>query len=109
MREILRSDAIRLAIRYAASTLGVTGNSISAAAYGNIANNAVSLAALGRLPTAAVANVQTNYGPVTAQVTGASYRITSGPLSAAALSITGNQLAATATGNQATNLIAAQR
>jgi len=91
------------------STLGVTGNSISAAAFGNIASNAVSLSALGQFPSAAVANVQTNYGPVTAQVTGATFRITSGQLSAAALSITGNQLAATATGNQATNLIAAQR
>lgn len=41
--------------------------------------------ALGRLPSAAVTNVQFNYGPVTAQVTGASYRIISGPLSASSL------------------------
>lgn len=92
-----------------ASMLGTTGNSVSAAAYGNIASNAVSLSAPGRVPTAAIANVQANYGPVAAQVTGASYRITSGPLSNASLSITGNQLATTATGNQATNIIAAQR
>lgn len=92
-----------------ASSLGVAGNSVSAAAYGNVASNAVSALAPGRLPTAAIANIQTNYGPVTAQVTGASFRAASGALSAASLSITGNQLAATATGNQATNIIAAQR
>ena len=92
-----------------ASNVGVTGNSVSAAAYGNVASNAVTLTRLGRLPTAAVANVQANYGPVTAQVTGASYRVTSGPLSASALSLTGNQLAATAAGNQASNTIAATR
>jgi len=92
-----------------ASTVGVTGNSVSAAAYGNLASNAVTVTALGHLPNVAVANMQTNYGPVTAQVTGASYHITSGPLSATELSVTGNQLAAAATGNQATNGIAAQR
>ncbi|MDB5575235.1 MAG: hypothetical protein JWR80_411 [Bradyrhizobium sp.] len=92
-----------------ASTLGVTGNSVSAAAYGNVANNALAVSSLGRLPTAAVANFQVNYGPVTAQVTGASYRVTSGPLSASALSITGNQLAATAVGNQASSTIATTR
>ncbi|MDB5575399.1 MAG: hypothetical protein JWR80_575 [Bradyrhizobium sp.] len=92
-----------------ASTVGVTGNSVSAAAYGNVASNAVTVSSLGRLPTAAIANAQVNYGPVTAQVTGASYRVTSGPLSASALSITGNQLAATAVGNQASSTIATTR
>jgi hypothetical protein len=92
-----------------ASTVGVTGNSVSAAAYGNVASNAVSVSALGRLSTAVVANVQANYSLVSGQVTGATYGITSGQLSGSALRVTGNQLAATATGNQATNIIAAQR
>lgn len=97
------------AARVAGSSLGVTGNSVSAGAYGNAASNLITLASLDHLPTAAVANVQTNYGPVTAQVVGATYRILSGPLSVSALSISGNQLAATATGNQATNAIASPR
>ncbi|MDB5583750.1 MAG: hypothetical protein JWR80_8926 [Bradyrhizobium sp.] len=92
-----------------ASSLGVTANSVLAAAYGNVASNAVTISSLGRLPTASVANVQVNYGPVTALVTSANYRIISGPLTASALSITGNQLAATAVGNQASSTIAATR
>lgn len=91
------------------SSLGVTGNSVSAAAYGNVGSNALTLSSLGRRPSASVANAQVNYGPVTAQVTGASYRITSGPLTASALSITGNQLAATAVGNQASSTITTTR
>ncbi|MEO7688335.1 MAG: hypothetical protein ABIS51_03545 [Sphingomonas sp.] len=92
-----------------ASTLGVAGNSISAGAYGNVASNVAAVTAPGRLPTAAVANNQANYGPVTAQVTGASYHIISGPLSTAALAISGNQLAATAVGNQASSTTATTR
>jgi hypothetical protein len=93
----------------AGSSIGVTGNSVSAAAYGNAASNVTTAAGPGQLPTAAIANVQANYGPVTAQVTGASYRIFTGPVSAGALSITGNQLAAIATGNQATSSITGAR
>lgn len=86
-----------------ASTLNVTGNSASAA------SNTVTVSSHGRLPTASIANAQVNYGPVTAQVTGASYRIASGPLSGSALPVTGNQIAATAMGNQASSTIAATR
>jgi hypothetical protein len=91
------------------SSIGVTGNSVSAGAYGNAASNVVTVAGPGQLPTAAVANVQANYGPVTARVTGASYRILTGPVGAGALSITGNQLAAIATGNLATSTITSTR
>jgi len=91
------------------STLGVTGNSVSAAAYGNVASNAVTVSSLGHLPTASIANAQVNDGAVTAQATGANYRITSGPLSASALLVTGNQLAATAVGNQSSSAIVATR
>ena len=92
-----------------ASTVGVTGNNVSAAAYGNVASNAANVTALKRLPTTAVTNVQANYGPVTAQAAGASYHIASGPLSASSLSITGNQLGATAVGNQASSAVTANR
>ena len=92
-----------------ASSVSVAGNSVSANAYGNVASNAVTFTSLGRLPSAAVTNIQANAGPVSAQVTGGSYRIGAGSLSASTLAITGNQLAATAVGNQASSTIAATR
>ena len=92
-----------------ASSVSVAGNSMSASAYGNVASNAVTVTSLGRLPTTAVTNVQANAGPVSAQVTGASYRIGAGSLAASTLAITGNQLAATAVGNQASSTIAVTR
>ncbi len=92
-----------------ASSVGVTGNSASAGAYGNTAVNALMLASLDHLPTAAIVNVQVNYGAVKAQVVGATYRTISGPVGASALVLSGNQVSATATGNQATNAIASLR
>ena len=91
------------------STIAVTGNIASAAAFGNVASNAASVSALGRLPTAAVANVQSNRGAITAQVTGASYASQVGALTSSALTLSGNQVVATATGNQATNVITSIR
>ncbi|MEO7690916.1 MAG: hypothetical protein ABIS51_16665, partial [Sphingomonas sp.] len=87
----------------------VANNTVSASAYGNAASNQLNLAATGRLPTAAVVNVQANYGAVTAQVTGANYRVVSGPMTAGSLSIAGNLLTASAVGNQATSMIATPR
>lgn len=92
-----------------ASSVGVTGNGVSAGATGNTAVNVITLASLDHLPTAAIMNVQANYGPVTAQVVGATYRTISGPISASALILSGNQVSATATGNTATNAIASPR
>ena len=94
---------------FSSSSVDVANNTGSASAYGNAASNQLSLASSGRLPTAAVVNVQANYGAVTAQVTGATYRIVSGPMTAGSLSITGNLLTASAVGNQATNAIATPR
>lgn len=91
------------------SSVSVANDTVSASAYGNVASNQLSLAATGRLPTAAVVNVQANYGAVAAQVTGAGYRVVSGPMKAGSLSITGAVLAASAVGNQATNSIATPR
>lgn len=91
------------------SSVSVANDTVSASAYGNVASNQLSLAATGRLPTAAVVNVQANYGAVAAQVTGAGYRVVSGPMTAGSLSITGTVLAASAVGNQATNSIATPR
>jgi len=91
------------------SSVDVANNTVSANAYGNAASNQLTVSSAGRLPTAAVVNVQANYGVVTAQVTGATYRVVSGPMMAGSLSIAGNVLAATAVGNQATNSIATPR
>ncbi|MFA6114186.1 MAG: hypothetical protein WC729_09335 [Sphingomonas sp.] len=94
---------------FSASSVALTGNNVSANAYGNAASNQVTIGSIGQLPTAALVNVQANYGPVTALVTGANYRVAAGPVTGSALSITGNQLAAIATGNQAINTVLTAR
>src|SRR5690606_11225949 len=51
-------------------TVRVTGNTVSAAAYGNTAANSLTLTSLNSgQPTAAIGNYQMNSGPVTASVT----------------------------------------
>jgi hypothetical protein len=92
-------------------TVGVIGNSVSAAAYGNTATNSLTLASLNTgQPTAAVGNYQINSGPVTASVTTVTYGIGTGlgGVSGSALSVSGNQVTATAVGNSATTTIAAR-
>lgn len=91
------------------STIAVSGNKVSASGYGNVAINSVTASPLGGSPGAAIANVQSNFGPVTALVTGAHAGIGSGPVANALLSITGNALSATAVGNQASNTITTGR
>jgi len=91
------------------SGIGITGNSLTASAQGNAAANTVSLSALGQAPTAAIANAQTNFGNVSAHVSGLGRTIASGPLSGGSLSISGNGLAATAVGNQVTSAITTPR
>lgn len=91
------------------SSLGVTGNSSTAAAFGNSASNSVTLASLDRLPTAAIGNLQTNSGAVTAQVIGATYRAAPALLTASNVTVSGNIVSASATGNFATNAISVRR
>jgi hypothetical protein len=100
---------LNFASTISSSSVDIANNNVSASAYGNAASNQLNLAATGRLPTAAVVNVQANEGAVTAQVTGATYRVVSGPMTAGSLSIAGNLLTASAVGNQATSVIAAPR
>jgi hypothetical protein len=92
------------------ATIGVIGNSVSAAAYGNTATNSLTLSALNtNQATAAVGNYQTNAGAVTASVTTVTYGITSGlgAVSGSALSVSSNAITATAVGNNAANSIGA--
>ncbi|WP_082826063.1 beta strand repeat-containing protein [Croceicoccus estronivorus] len=91
------------------ATVGVIGNTVAAAAYGNTAANTVTVAALNTgMPTAAVGNVQTNSASVTATVTTVTYGVTSGlgAVAGSALSVTGNSISATAVGNNAVSTIA---
>jgi hypothetical protein len=95
------------------SSVTINGNAVAASAYGNSATNRVSLSLIGAgpagAPSAAIANFQTNMAPVTALVSGSAYPVTAGPLTASTLAITGNSLAATAVGNQASSAIAGPR
>ena len=91
------------------SRLGVTGNSVSAAAYGNSATNMVTLASLGALPASGISSVQTNSGAITAQATNAAYTVSSSGLSASRVEISGNSIAASAVGNAATSKVTVLR
>ncbi|MBX3563593.1 MAG: hypothetical protein KF730_03345 [Sphingomonas sp.] len=91
------------------SSITLGGNAIQASAYGNSANNSVALTSAEAAPGVGIANVQTNYGGVTALLSAAPYQITTGAVSGSTLSMTGNSLAATAVGNQATSVIASPR
>lgn len=88
-----------------ASRVGISGNGVSATAYGNGAANTVTPV----LGSVALVNAQTNYGPVTARVTGAGVRLDSGDMIRSTMAIANNSISATATGNLATNIIASPR
>ena len=92
------------------ATIGVIGNSVSAAAYGNTANNSLSVAPLNTgMATAGIGNSQNNLGQVTASVTTVSYGVTSGlgAVAGSSLSVSGNSVTATAVGNNAVSAITA--
>lgn len=91
------------------SRLGVTGNSVSAAAYGNSAINMVTLASLGSLPASGISSVQANSGAVTAEVTSAAYAVTSPAISTSRIGISGNSISASAVGNAATSKVTVSR
>ncbi|WP_332804651.1 beta strand repeat-containing protein [Sphingomonas sp. RT2P30] len=91
----------------ASSALAVTGNAMTANAYGNAATNQVMIGSPGAARGAVLSNVQTNDGPVSASVAGASFAVRGAQLSNGALTMSGNQLAASATGNIANSAITA--
>ena len=93
----------------ASSALAVTGNTMAANAYGNAATNQVTIGGLGAAPGAVLSNVQSNSGPVTASVAGAAFAVRGAQLSNGALAMSGNQLAASATGNIVNSMITAGR
>lgn len=92
------------------SSLGVSGNRVTAAAYGNSATNSVMLASLDGQPrTAAISNVQSNTGAVSARVVSASYTITPISTGSSRLALVGNSITASAVGNAAVSTITTAR
>lgn len=92
------------------STIGVGGNTVSAAAYGNTATNTLTLAAVNTgMPTAGIGSWQSNTAGVTASVTTVTYGIgpASGAITGSSLGVTGNAITATAVGNNAINTLGA--
>jgi hypothetical protein len=93
-------------------TVGLTGNKVASAAFGNTATNQLTVAALNTgAPTAAVGNFQSNSGAVTASATSVSFQVTAsgGPVTGSSLRASGNQISATAVGNSAVSAITAAR
>lgn len=92
----------------ALGTVGVTGNTLTAEAYGNSATNRITQTALNSgTPSAAIASSQVNTGAVSATVTGVSVGIgATGAVGNSTLRTTGNQITASATGNSSVSSIA---
>ena len=63
----------------------------------------------GARTPSALESFQQNSASVTAQITGAGFTPAFGPLFAGSLSVTGNQFAASAVGNQANSMITTPR
>ncbi|WP_418118104.1 beta strand repeat-containing protein [Variovorax sp. 350MFTsu5.1] len=91
-------------------TVGVTGNTLAAQAFGNSATNRVTQTALNTgAPGAAIGNYQVNSGAVTATVTSVNFGVAvSGPVGNSTLRTTGNQITASATGNSAVSTISSR-
>lgn len=90
-------------------TVSVTGNSAVASAYGNTADNRLTAAGLGYAPAAMLVNVQANNAPVSASVFGATSGARAGLVGNSMMAVIGNQVAATAIGNVATNTLTTGR
>jgi hypothetical protein len=101
-----RTDAtFGLALNAASAT--VSGNSVNASAFGNVATNRVNLASLTGATndaSAAVYNTQLNTGAITSKVSGATVGVYSvGGVVSAAVGVSNNSISATSIGNFATS------
>jgi hypothetical protein len=94
-----------------AASASVSGNSINATAFGNVATNRVTLASLngggaGNDASAAIFNGQINSGAITATTTGATIgTFSTGSVAGASIGVMGNSISATAVGNFATSTV----
>jgi hypothetical protein len=101
-----RNDAtLGLALNGASAT--VSGNTVNASAFGNVATNRVNLASLTGATnnaSAAVYNTQLSTGAITSKVSGASVGVYSvGGVVNAAVGVSNNSISATSIGNFATS------
>ncbi|MFB9149023.1 beta strand repeat-containing protein [Roseovarius ramblicola] len=85
------------------ASASLSGNSVQASGFGNVATNSVTLTALngtGNDATAAIFNGQTNSGNITSTATGASIGVFStGLVTASSAAVGGNSIGSTAVGN----------
>jgi hypothetical protein len=92
-----------------AASASVSGNSINATAFGNVATNRVTLASLngtGNDASAAIFNGQINSGAITATITNASIgTFSTGGVAGASIGVMGNSVSATAVGNFASSIV----
>jgi hypothetical protein len=99
------SGALGLALNAASAT--VSGNSVNASAFGNVATNRVNLASLtgaGNDASVAVYNAQLNTGAITSTASGATIGVFSvGGVVSAAVGVSNNSISATSIGNFATS------
>lgn len=91
------------------SSVSLAGNAVDASGYGNSASNLVTLTGAGSIPAETLTNSQGNAGAVTARATSPGYTGSAGLVADSRLAVTGNSLAATAVGNQASSAIASPR
>ncbi|MGS4967025.1 beta strand repeat-containing protein [Marivita sp. MB-28] len=96
-----------LALNGASAT--VSGNSINASAFGNVATNSVTLASLSTVAndsSAAVFNAQSNSGAITSLATGATIGTFSiGGIVSASVGVSNNSISASSIGNFATSTV----
>ena len=85
------------------SSLEFGGNTVSAAAYGNTVTNAVTVSSLGQVPAALITS-QDNRGSVTALAASGPF-LSLGTVSHSGATLSGNQVSASAAGNQATSTL----
>jgi len=99
---------VPLNARVDTSRVLLTDNNVAASAYGNSATNSLALSGPGT-PAGAIASLQVNQGGVSATVTGHVLDASIGHLGTSSLGVTGNQISATAVGNQVSSAITALR
>ncbi|MDB5583425.1 MAG: hypothetical protein JWR80_8601 [Bradyrhizobium sp.] len=90
------------------SRISVSGNAMSATAYGNGAANTI-VPSMGGAMGVALVSQQTNYGPVTARVIAPAATVSPGDVVRSSLRIVNNSVSAWATGNFVTNSIGTLR
>jgi len=101
------SGTLGLALNGASAT--VSGNSINASAFGNVATNSVTLASLSTAAndsSAAVFNAQSNSGTITSQATGATIgSFSTGGVVSASVGVSNNSISASSIGNFASSTV----